>query len=76
MTAANIIWLIVGLMLGAGIGLLAMCLVAAGKLGDDQLPEMPYDRVKQNVSDEARAMLARRGMACSDKDWNIRVYQD
>lgn len=39
MTAANIIWLIVGLMLGAGVGLLAMCLVAMGKLGDDPLPE-------------------------------------
>lgn len=39
MNAANILWLVVGLILGAGIGLLVMCLVAMGKLGDDQLSE-------------------------------------
>ncbi|WP_439684849.1 hypothetical protein MNJPNG_04910 [Cupriavidus oxalaticus] len=40
MTNANILWLIVGLMLGGGISFLAMCLVALGKIGDDPLPEI------------------------------------
>ena len=40
MTTANILWLVVGLILGAGIGLLAMCLVAMGKLGEDELPRI------------------------------------
>lgn len=38
MSNANILWLVVGLILGAGVGLLEMCLVAIGKLGEDDLP--------------------------------------
>lgn len=45
MTNANILWLVVGLILGAGVGLLAMCLVAMGKLGDDQLPDVEPNRM-------------------------------
>ena len=45
MTAANIIWLIVGL--------LAMCLIAMGKLGDDplveiEIPQSPIPRQYQD----------------------------
>lgn len=40
MTNTEILWLVVGLILGAGVGLLALCLVAMGKLGDDPLPQV------------------------------------
>lgn len=45
MTNTEILWLIVGLMLGSGISFLALCLVALGKLGDDPLPEIQNERV-------------------------------
>lgn len=47
MTNTEILWLIVGLMLGGGISFLAMCLVALGKLGDDPLPEVQPERIPQ-----------------------------
>lgn len=49
MTTANILWLVVGLILGAGVGLLAMCLVAMGKLGEDDLPRV--DRSMRQYQD-------------------------
>lgn len=45
MTTANILWLIVGLLVGAFVGLFAMCLVAMGRLGDDSLPEIDPQRM-------------------------------
>lgn len=45
MTNTEILWLVVGLILGAGVGLLALCLVAMGKLGDDPLPEIQPERM-------------------------------
>lgn len=50
MTAANILWLIVGLILGAGVGLLAMCLVAMGKLGENELPD-PQSQIVRHYQD-------------------------
>lgn len=51
MTTANIVWLIVGFMLGAGVGLLALCLVAMGKLGDDPLPEIDVRPIPRTYQD-------------------------
>lgn len=51
MTAANIIWLVVGLILGAGVGLIAMCLVAMGKLGEAELPDTPEGRIVRHYQD-------------------------
>ncbi|MFC4518597.1 hypothetical protein [Cupriavidus pinatubonensis] len=72
MTTANILWLVVGLILGAGIGLLAMCLVAMGKLGDDPLPEIQPERVPP--PEEPRQNV--RGWTPMDQPGQRRQYQD
>lgn len=47
MTNTEILCLVVGLIVGAGFGLLAMCIVAMGRLGDDPLPEIQSERVQR-----------------------------
>lgn len=69
MTTANILWLVVGLILGAGIGLLALCLVAMGKLGDDPMPETQPERVPQPSENV-------RGWTHMDPPGQRRQYQD
>lgn len=51
MTAANILYLVIGLIFGAGVSFLALCLVAIGRLGDDPLPETPGDRIVRHYQD-------------------------
>lgn len=45
MTNTEILWLVAGLIFGAGFALLGLCIVALGKLGDDPLPEIQPERV-------------------------------
>lgn len=52
MTDSNILYLVVGLIFGAGFALLALCLVAMGKLGDDPRPEVDTRPMRrQHVQD-------------------------
>lgn len=72
MTNNEILWLVVGLILGAGIGLLALCLVAMGKLGDDPLPEIQSESMPP--PEEPRQSV--RGWTPMDPPGQRRQYQD
>ncbi|MEM5429388.1 hypothetical protein [Cupriavidus oxalaticus] len=47
MTTSHILCLAIGAIIGGAVGMFATCLVAAGRIGEDPLPEIQPERVRQ-----------------------------